>query len=100
MPLKYSPDSVKVIITYTSDEENVTVCVQDFGVGIAAQMQEKVFERFYRLYDGTTHSYPGLDVNLHIVSEIVKDKSGTVKTKSKKNEGSVFCFTIPLKYFR
>ena len=96
--LKYSPDADKVIVTSNSDEENVTVCVQDFGIGINAEMQEKTFERFYRLTDGNTNIYPGLGLGLYIAAEIVKGHGGTINVKSKKNNGSVFCFTIPLKY--
>jgi signal transduction histidine kinase len=70
--------------------------VQDFGIGISPEMQEKIFNRFYRLYDGATHTYPGLGLGLYIASEIVKHHNGKITLKSEKNDGSTFCFTIPI----
>ena len=95
--IKYSPDADKIIVTSKSIEENITVCVQDFGIGIRADVQKKIFDRFFRLHD-KTHSYPGLGLGLYIASEIVKHHGGSLDVKSKPGKGSIFCFTIPLRY--
>lgn len=86
-----------MIVTSRSSEENITVCVQDFGIGISADMQKKLFNRFFRLYD-KTHTYPGLGLGLYIASEIIKHHGGSLTVESTSGKGSVFCFTIPLKY--
>ena len=95
--IKYSPDADKIIVTSKSIEENITVCVQDFGIGMRADVQKKIFDRFFRLHD-KTHSYPGLGLGLYIASEIVKHHGGSLDVKSKPGKGSIFCFTIPLRY--
>jgi len=69
--IKYSPDAEEVIVTSKSTEENITVCVQDFGIGINTDSQKKIFDRFFRLHD-KRHPYPGLGLGLFIASEIVK----------------------------
>jgi signal transduction histidine kinase len=95
--IKYSPESDKVMITSKSTEENITVCVQDFGIGISADAQDKIFDRFFRLHD-KRHPYPGLGLGLYIASEIVKHHGGSLTVKSTPGKGSVFCFTIPVTY--
>ena len=47
--MKYSPEAERIIVHLTSTAEHLTVSVQDFGIGIPATEQEKVFERFYRV---------------------------------------------------
>jgi two-component system CheB/CheR fusion protein len=95
--IKYSPHSDKVIVKSKSTEENITVCVQDFGIGISVDMQKKIFDRFFRLHD-KRHPYPGLGLGLYIASEIVKHHKGSLTVKSEPGKGSVFCFTLPIKY--
>jgi len=95
--IKYSPDADKIIITSSSTEENISVCVQDFGIGISADMQKKIFDRFFRLYD-KRNTYPGLGLGLYISSEIIKHHRGSLTVKSKPGKGSVFCITIPTEY--
>jgi signal transduction histidine kinase len=69
--------------------------VQDFGIGIGAETQKKIFDRFFRLYDNK-HSYPGLGLGLHIASEIVRQHGGSFNVKSEPGKGSIFCFTLPI----
>jgi len=49
--VKYSPRADKIIINSSATEEIITICVQDFGIGISAETQKKIFDRFFRLYD-------------------------------------------------
>ena len=46
------------------DEENAIVRVQDFGIGIDAVHQQKIFERFYQVTDPEEKTYPGLGIGL------------------------------------
>lgn len=96
--IKYSPNADKVVVTSSSDEEKITVSVQDFGIGIAPELQEKVFERFFRVYDEKIKSFPGLGLGLYIAAEIIKRHGGNFSVKSQKNKGSVFVFTVPIKF--
>jgi len=94
--MKYSPRADKIIITSASDGQNVTICVQDFGMGISKEMQEKIFGRFFRINNDRMRTFPGLGLGLYIVAEIVKRHGGTINVKSEGN-GSEFCVTLPVK---
>lgn len=96
--IKYSPKAYTVIVRVSKDQENATVSVQDFGIGIAATYHEQIFERFYQVTDPEGKIYPGLGMGLYICTEIIKRHHGRIWVESRKNHGSTFSFTLPLTY--
>ncbi|MBE7175799.1 MAG: PAS domain-containing protein [Mucilaginibacter polytrichastri] len=94
--VKYSPDSDKIIIHTALKNNEVELCVEDFGVGIAADKQQRVFEQFYRVSGDMQHTFPGLGLGLYISAEIVKREGGRIWLTSEENKGSSFCFSIPV----
>jgi PAS domain S-box-containing protein len=94
--IKYSPGGEKVIITSRAHEQTITVCVQDFGIGISENMQQKVFDRFFRVTEDSMKNFPGLGLGLYITADIIKRHGGKIHVKSEENKGSTFCFTIPI----
>ena len=50
----------------------VQLCVQDFGIGIEKEKQEKVFERFFRASRPGENTFPGLGLGLYVSSEIIR----------------------------
>ncbi|MEO6329335.1 MAG: ATP-binding protein, partial [Ginsengibacter sp.] len=95
--IKYSPNSAKIILTTTREKNSISLFVQDFGIGIPTQKQQKVFERFYRVSGNKEDTFPGMGLGLFISSEIIKRHKGAVSVKSTVNEGSTFGFTLPAK---
>lgn len=95
--IKYSPHDTKIIVTITVNKTSVTLCVQDFGIGISKEKQDKVFERFFRAGDADD-TFGGLGLGLFISSEIVKRHGGRIWVESTKGKGSTFCFTLPIKH--
>ena len=95
--IKYSPHDKKIIVTTSVDKSNVTLCIQDFGIGISKEKQSKVFDRFFRAGDAND-TFAGLGLGLFISSEIVKRHGGRIWVNSIKDEGSTFCFTLPIKH--
>jgi signal transduction histidine kinase len=93
--IKYSPHSKKIVVHLGEDKDNVSLCVQDFGVGIPKDKQEKVFERFYRVSGPREDTFPGLGLGLFISSEIIKRQGGRIWVESTKGTGSTFCFSLP-----
>ncbi len=94
--IKYSPHADSIIVTTMVKTDNLTLCVQDFGVGLLKQDQAKVFDRFYRVGGLNQETYPGLGLGLYIASEIIKRHKGRVWVESKKAKGSKFCFSLPM----
>ncbi len=94
--IKYSPRAIKVLINLSTDKKNVQVSVQDFGIGMSQEHFERIFERFYRVYDNNDKTFPGLGIGLYISSEIVKRHGGKFWVDSVPNQGSIFSFSIPI----
>ncbi|MHB1086728.1 MAG: ATP-binding protein [Minisyncoccota bacterium] len=93
--IKYSPHDEKIIVTTSGNKKEVTLCVQDFGIGIAKDQQDRVFERFFRVGDAED-TFAGMGLGLFISSEIVKRQDGRISVKSTGKKGSSFCFTLPI----
>jgi signal transduction histidine kinase len=94
--IKYSPQADTVIVHLASDETQVHLCVQDFGVGIAPEHHDKVFERFYQVTDPKEGTYPGLGIGLAISHDIVTRHGGRLWVESQKGEGATFHLRLPL----
>ncbi|BAU54420.1 PAS domain S-box protein [Mucilaginibacter gotjawali] len=94
--IKYSPHSDKIIVYTTINDNELTLCVQDFGIGIAKKNLNKVFEQFYRVSGEMQHTFPGLGLGLYISSEIIKREGGRIWVTSEEGKGSTFCFALPI----
>ncbi|HZR41507.1 MAG TPA: ATP-binding protein [Ktedonobacteraceae bacterium] len=94
--IKYSPQATAILVKLTSDTETATVGVQDFGIGIAPEKHEQVFERFFRVSDPASKTFPGLGLGLFISAQIVKRHGGRMWVESREGIGSTFFFTVPL----
>jgi PAS domain S-box-containing protein len=94
----YTPENgaVKVHIHAVNGKE-VQVDVKDSGVGIPAEDQDRIFERFYRGENPLVLATPGTGLGLSIVRQLVEMHSGRIWMTSKgvPGEGSTFSFTLP-----
>ena len=93
--IKYAPDAETILVRAVSQQEVVTVSVQDFGMGISQQIQEHIFERFYRGERLAQKNIAGLGLGLYISREIIQRQGGQMKVESTPGKGSTFSFTIP-----
>jgi PAS domain S-box-containing protein len=94
--VKYSPEGKEVIVNSKVESGNIIVSVQDFGIGIAEDSLDKLFDRYYRV-DNTAMRFEGLGLGLFISSEILKRHQGSFWIESKEGIGSTFFFRLPLK---
>lgn len=94
--LKFSLPSQPVVVRLAPGAEEATVSVRDFGIGIEAVHQQRLFERFYRVDDPDERTYPGLGIGLFIANEIVTRHGGVMRVASAgKGQGAEFSFTLP-----
>lgn len=94
--IKYSPDANRIMV-YTKDNGGeVQLCVQDFGIGLSIEKKDRVFEQFYRVSGNKEHTFSGLGLGLYISAEIVKTLRGRIWVNSVADQGSTFCFAIPV----
>jgi PAS domain S-box-containing protein len=94
--VKYSPAGGRILVRCQLVDDSIIVSVQDFGIGIAEDHLDKLFDRYYRV-DNTAMRFEGLGLGLFISSEILKRHDGTFWIESKEGEGSTFYFRLSLK---
>ena len=82
------------ISAYTSDENHISVTVQDNGHGIDLDDFTPIFEPFMTTRD------MGTGLGLHLVKRIVNHYSGTVQVSSTLEIGTIFTVTIPIKFIQ
>jgi signal transduction histidine kinase len=93
--IKYSPESERIVIHLTSAVEYLMVSVQDFGMGIPAKEQGKIFERFYRVAGKHRQTIAGLGIGLSIAQQIIEHYEGELWVESVEGQGSTFSFLLP-----
>jgi two-component system, chemotaxis family, CheB/CheR fusion protein len=93
--VKFSSDKKEVIIRLSSENNSLTLSVQDFGIGIEKGQLNKVFERFSTILAPSKKS-KGLGIGLFISSEIIRRQNGRIWVDSTKDKGSTFSFSLPV----
>ncbi|MDB5029847.1 PAS domain S-box protein [Mucilaginibacter sp.] len=93
--VKYSPGTDKVIIKAAVSGNKIKVSIQDFGIGIAKNQQERIFSRFYRVENLAAHM-SGLGIGLYICHEIISRHKGKMWIESELGKGSTFFFELPI----
>jgi len=93
--IKYSPKEKLVNVTISATPDKVKVTVQDYGMGIQKEHQERIFSRFYRVEELASH-ISGLGIGLYISKEIISRHHGKLWLESEPEKGSSFFFEIPL----
>lgn len=94
--IKFSPDGKRIIVRVYKQNNKVIVSVQDFGIGIAKEQQNKIFERLYQVNDEKMKTFPGFGMGLYISKEIIKKNKGSIWVESELGKGSTFYFSLPL----
>jgi signal transduction histidine kinase len=94
--IKYSGDSRKLRVWLERQGERVRVAVRDFGVGIPACEQARIFERFHRVGGGLVQNVRGTGLGLSIVQQVVAAHRGEVTVSSEPGKGSTFILSLPI----
>jgi len=94
--LKYSKDQKHIAVKLYRANGSVKLEVQDRGIGIPLNEQEKIFEKFYRCGDPLVHNVKGSGLGLSLVRHIVRAHGGDVEVESAPEKGSKFTIALPL----
>lgn len=78
------------------DREGIEVSVTDTGIGIAADDFPKLFQEFSQLSSPYTKEHEGTGLGLILSKRLVELHGGRIGVSSEPNQGSVFCFVVPL----
>jgi two-component system phosphate regulon sensor histidine kinase PhoR len=94
--VKFTPRGGTVTLTVLEGQAEVIFSVRDTGIGIQAEAQERVFDRFFRAKQHGTDHVSGTGLGLSLVKTIVENHRGRVWLTSEVNVGSEFCIAIPI----
>jgi len=100
--IKFTNKNKKINITIKlkndlNNKQNILFSVEDQGLGIPIDKQERIFEAFTQADNSTTRKFGGTGLGLNISTAIVKLLGGELKLKSKENIGSNFYFELEFK---
>jgi PAS domain S-box-containing protein len=93
--VRYSPDGGDIVIELVRNAEMWELRVSDQGIGIAAEEQSQIFERFYRSRDARVRRIRGAGLGLAICREIVRAHSGVLSLISALDQGATFVVSLP-----
>lgn len=96
--VKYSPNGGLVSVSGRYDDGEATVSVADQGIGIGPEHLNRLFERFYRVKGDLGVTVPGTGLGLPIARAIVEAHGGRIWAESTLGQGSIFRFTLPLRF--
>jgi signal transduction histidine kinase len=94
--IKFSGESRQIEISLVSKDDELQLCVKDYGIGIPIKDQEKIFDRFYRGAEPQRLGIKGSGIGLTIVKKITEAHKGHLTLQSRPGEGSTFCVHLPI----
>lgn len=90
--IKYGPGQ-PIEVRVAGDTRSAWLAVRDYGIGIAPEDQQRIFERFERAV--STDNYGGLGLGLYVVQQLVAALNGTIEVESEPGRGATFTVTFP-----
>ena len=92
--IKFSPENAAIHLRCELTQENLSITLQDEGIGISEEDQQHLFKRFFRGKNAS--NIQGTGLGLHIVKKYLELVGGTLEINSKINIGTTFTLTIPV----
>lgn len=92
--VNYSPDGCKVIVSGKVLPEEVILCVQDEGPGIALDDVPRIFDLFYRS-DDVAEKTKGAGLGLYLARAVVSAHGGRIWVDERVQDGARICFSLP-----
>ncbi len=93
--VKYNRPGGNVDVKVESTESSAILTVSDTGIGIPADVQGRVFERFYRVDKSRSKAVGGTGLGLSIVKHSVKLHGGEIEMRSIEDKGTTVIITLP-----
>jgi signal transduction histidine kinase len=94
--LKFTPEGGQVRVAVTAEPGWAVLTVADTGIGISAEDQGRIFERFYRAPVAGRRAIQGSGLGLTICRALVDAHGGTITVQSEAGHGTTFRVSLPL----
>lgn len=96
--IKYTHEKGRVTISVKHSKLYLEVSINDTGVGIPKNQQDRLFTKFFRGDNVIRMQTKGTGLGLFIVKNIIEKHGGKIWIESDENKGSTFYFTIPIPF--
>ena len=96
--IKYNTPDGWVRVSLNADHKYLFIKISDSGIGIPEDVQDLIFERFYRVDKARSRETGGTGLGLAITKNAVQMHRGAIRVYSKEGEGTTFNVRIPLNY--
>ena len=95
--IQFSHKNSQIIVKSYKKESFFEISVQDFGIGIPLNEQEKIFEKFYRTDKSRNKNSGGTGLGMSILKKIIDIHKGKININSKENVGTTITISFPIK---
>jgi len=92
--IKYTPPSTPIDIEANCSNGFLTLTISDYGSGIPNNLEDKIFEKFYRIE--TESSQSGVGLGLALCRSIIEAHNGAIQAKNIAGKGATFLIRLPL----
>ncbi len=93
--IKYNRQDGHVDIFIRDDGQNITISVEDTGIGIPDKYKESIFERFFRVDKSRSKEVGGTGLGLSIVKHVALFHGGTVRAEDRPEGGTRMVVVLP-----
>jgi PAS domain S-box-containing protein len=94
--IKYTTNGGEISVRMSAEDDRFFFSVMDTGLGIPADQQSAIFNKYFRAKQTGTAQIEGTGLGLSLVKEVVERHGGNVWFQSEENVGSIFGFWLPL----
>ncbi|MGM0439025.1 MAG: ATP-binding protein [Patescibacteria group bacterium] len=94
--IKYTDEGEVVLSVNMTNDDKIRISVQDDGIGIPEEQQERLFNKFFRAENVQRKDVEGSGLGLFISKNIIEAHGGDIGFNSTEGEGSIFYFTLPI----
>jgi signal transduction histidine kinase len=94
--VKFTPDGGHVSVALSTSPGQAVLEVADTGIGVPANEQQRLFDRFFRSSLAQHHAIPGSGLGLSIAHKIVEQHGGSLEVRSEPGKGSTFRVLLPV----
>jgi signal transduction histidine kinase len=94
--LRHTPSDGSVFVRARQHTGELEVSIEDTGVGLSSEAQQRMFERFWREDASRTRASGGAGLGLAIARGFVEAQGGRIWAENRPGGGARFAFTLPL----